>query len=618
MLRLTLTLAILLAVSCGSSFAATESWVEVSSPHFVVLTNSSDKQARGVLDQFERMRWLFHALLPKSSADPVDPIEVIAVKDASSMNLLEPEAYLKKGSLTVGGLFLKTTDKNFVLLRLDAEGDHPFAGVYHEYTHFQLRSATEWLPLWLNEGLAEFMQNTEIRDKDVLIGQPIPGAINYLRQNRMVPLATLFKVDAKSPYYHDEEKGSVFYAESWALTHYLRISDLKNGTNRLSDYVMRISHQEDPVEAAEKAFGNLQKLEMTLYAYVEMGNYQEIRFSSAAAPIDESSFKSIALTQAQADAMRAEFLVYMQRTQDAQALVDTALKVDPDNVQALETNGNLASLRGDKEAALRWYERAVKLDSQNYLAHYHYAAESMNQTGTLNFIQIEDDLRTAIRLKPSFAQAYDLLAMVFAMQHKNQDEAHSLNLRAIQLDPGNVSFRLNASMVLMAMSRYEDAASVLRTAEKMAVKASELAMIQERLKQVEAIQAQGASPSAMSTAPPTGVVDINVTDKVFDIDPGPKHPIESTDGPKHTAVGIIRDMKCDSASQLDFHLETTGKLITLHSNNYLKINLTALGFTPKSDMNHCKDFEGMKAQVQYAESSDKTFDGQLVSVELRK
>jgi hypothetical protein len=35
-------------------------------------------------------------------------------------------------------------------------------------------------------------------------------------------------------------------------------------------------------------------------------------------------------------------------------------------------------------------------------------------------------------------------------------------------------------------------------------------------------------------------------------------------------------------------------------------------------MNPCKDFEGMKARIQYAESSDKTVDGQVIAVELRK
>jgi hypothetical protein len=33
-----------------------ENWLEVRSPHFIVLSDSNEKQARHVADQFERMR----------------------------------------------------------------------------------------------------------------------------------------------------------------------------------------------------------------------------------------------------------------------------------------------------------------------------------------------------------------------------------------------------------------------------------------------------------------------------------------------------------------------------------------------------------------------------------
>jgi hypothetical protein len=69
---------------------------------------------------------------------------------------------------------------------------------------------------------------------------------------------------------------------------------------------------------------------------------------------------------------------------------------------------------------------------------------------------------------------------------------------------------------------------------------------------------------------------------------------------------------------MEFHVDTDKKPVSLYSNNFLKIDLSVLGFTPKGDMNPCKDFEGMKARVQYAESSDKTIDGQVIAVELRK
>jgi len=89
--------------------------------------------------------------------------------------------------------------------------------------------------------LAEFYQNTDIRDKEVLLGEPSTENILLLRQEQLLPLATLFTVDYNSPYYHEENKGSIFYAESWALTHYLEVKDTRENTHRLTDYAKLVS-----------------------------------------------------------------------------------------------------------------------------------------------------------------------------------------------------------------------------------------------------------------------------------------------------------------------------------------------------------------------------------------
>jgi hypothetical protein len=69
---------------------------------------------------------------------------------------------------------------------------------------------------------------------------------------------------------------------------------------------------------------------------------------------------------------------------------------------------------------------------------------------------------------------------------------------------------------------------------------------------------------------------------------------------------------------LEFKVEGAKNTASVYTNDYFKLELTALGFTPTGNMNPCTDFEGKKARVQYAESSDKTVDGQVIAVELRK
>lgn len=619
MLNRLIAFALLAAVACSVASAAPDQWVQVSSSHFVVITNANEKQARHVLDQFERMRWVFQTLFPKANADPSQPIEVYAAKNGRTFQGVEPAAYLAKGSLNLAGMFLDTPDRDYILDRLDAEQEHPFATVYHEYTHLQFRSDGDWMPLWLNEGIAEFFQNTEIRDKDVLIGEASPDNILYLRQQRLIPLPVLFQVDANSPYYHQENKGSVFYSESWALTHMLLISDREKGTNHLGDYMNLMVHHADPVEAAEKAFGNLKQLQSTLDLYINASQYKQLVLHSAAAPIDESSYVVKPITPIEADATRANILSLVHRENEARDLANAILKADPNNVHAREVMGSIEFHAGNHDAARKWYGEAVKLDPKDYLADYYFALTSMESGG--DDAAIEAGLHAAIDGNPNYAPAYDRLASFYGMHHENLDHALALSLRAIKLDPGNLYYRLNASNVLLGARRYSEAITVLQSAAKLARNPGESAMVQSRIDQVNKVQEiqthideerrKYEGQHQAQSGPQQVAETVNVT-------PEPKKYPDEAKGPKHSFIGVMRDVTCSYPSILELRVEGARNSIHVYNNNFSKIDLTVIGFVPKGTMNPCSDFNGMKARVQYAESTDKSVDGQVFAIELRK
>jgi hypothetical protein len=98
----------------------------------------------------------------------------------------------------------------------------------------------------------------------------------------------------------------------------------------------------------------------------------------------------------------------------------------------------------------------------------------------------------------------------------------------------------------------------------------------------------------------------------------PKHPVEPPVGPKHEAVGVIRGVQCSYPAVIEFRVEGAKKTVSLYSSNYYKLDVSALGYTPEGNLNPCTGLEGTKARVQYAESSDKTVDGQVIAIELRK
>jgi tetratricopeptide (TPR) repeat protein len=613
-------LLLIAAGACTAASASPDQWVEVSSAHFSVLTNSNEKQARHVLDQFERMRWVFQTLFPKLNADPPTPIMVYAAKNAKTFQALVPQAYLAKGALPLAGYFLTSQDGNYILLRMDAEEEkHPFATVYHEYTHLQLRSAGEWMPLWLNEGLAEFFQNTTVKDKEVLIGEPSEDDLLYLRQQRLIPLPVLFQVNADSPYYHQEQKGSVFYAEAWALTHFLEITDRENKTNRLPTYVNLMAHHEDSVVASGKAFGDLKQLQNALESYIRSAQYKAFIMHSAAAPIDESSYVAKAITQTEADLERADILSLVHREQEARDLTQSILKADPKNVKALETMGSIELRARNQDAARKWYSEAVKLDSKSFEANYYFARLSMETEGSADSA-IESSYRTAVELNAKYAPAYDGLASYYARNHTKLDEAYALESNAVKLDPGNFYFRMNAANLAAEMGHYDDSAAILQAAIKLARSPVETGMAQSRIDSLaqfrqqrdQAEQERKQYEAQQKEQPRT----VNVQEAV-NVVPEVKHPNEAN-GPKHSILGVMQEVKCSYPSVLELRVVGAKDSVTLYNNNFSKINLTVVGFTPKGSVNPCSDFNGMKARVQYAETTDKTVNGQVLAIELHK
>ena len=635
-MRQTLALLFLfLGTFSASARDSIDHWFEVRSPHFVVLTDTNEKQAHRVASQFERMRAVFHLLMPTASDGAGSPVIVLALKDKKAMQALLPEAYLAKGSLDLAGLFLRAPDKNYILVRLDAQGAHPFATVYHEYTHFMMRNASEWIPLWMNEGLAEFYQNTDIQEKEVLLGEPNTDDILYLRQNRLLPLITLLKVDQTSPYYHEEQKGSVFYAESWALIHYIEISDAQKGTNRLQNYAELLMKKEDPVVAAQQAFGDLGQLQNSLNRYISQGQFMMFKMKKVVA-VDESSFQVRAIPNTDADAIRADVLVYNQRPKDAEALIEAVLRDDPNNAIAHETMGYLKYRERDLQAARKWYGEAVKLNSQSYLAHYYYAAMSMGPTGRGQDPEIESSLRTCIQLNPDFAPAYDALAMYYRSDPAKVNEAHMLNIRAISLEPDNLNYRLNAALLLVNNQRYDDAIAVLKAASHVARTPEQVATVQTRMGQVEQYRAAAAQSRQQEKVAAIRPTATSVTDtrtntitssdgRTFVIKPDTaqdtrKYPTEAPTGLHHTVRGVLRGVQCGYPSVITFNLERSGtpRTLLLYRNDFKQIEFSATNFTPKGDLNPCTDMEGLKAKVQYAEVSDKSVAGQVISVELSK
>jgi tetratricopeptide (TPR) repeat protein len=376
-------------------------------------------------------------------------------------------------------------------------------------------------------------------------------------------------------------------------------------------------------------FGNLDQLQRTLESYVARSSFKYFTITTVT-EVDDTAFKARTLNLPEANAVRADLLAYNQRTKDARALLESVLRDDPNNVLAHETMGYLEFRENNLDAALKWYERAVKLDSQSYLAHYYFASISMREGLSTHAAEAETSLRTAIKLNPNFAPAYDQLAVLYGMQHEKLDEAHILNIQAVQLDPSNLGYRMNTASVLLESARYDDAIAVLQNAISSAKTPEEMALVQNRIGEIQHFQAareqaeranQDAADSKHDDMVEEGLPaseKLDDTGPAFVNPPKLKYPLEMPHGPRHVVDGVIRGVRCTAPAQLELKVESAAKGFRLYSNNYFKIDFTAVNYKPRGEIHPCTDLEGMKARVQYSETSSKSIDGQILSIELSK
>ena len=334
--------------------------------------------------------------------------------------------------------------------------------------------------------------------------------------------------------------------------------------------------------------------------------------------MDDTAFEVQALTEAQADAARADFLAYNERFADARPLLDRVLQEDPQNVLAHETKGLLEFRAGHLEEARKWYEQAVKLDSQSYLAHYYFAAMSMNAgLSSGDDAQVESSLRAAIKLNPSFAPAFDRLAAFDGMRRRNLDEAHMMENTAVQLDPGSVSYRVNAANILMQMERPKDAVAVLRAALRVAKSPAETAMVQNFLTQFEEYTAaRDRQEEAGRSLVEDLKSNVQMNSASAEEDNAGAEPAadEPPKGPRRFLVGTLHNVHCHEPA-IDLTIAAKAKTLALHRGNYYKIRFTALGFTPKGDLNPCQDLEGVTAKVEYVEPAATPATAYVIAIE---
>jgi Protein of unknown function (DUF1570) len=574
---------------------AADNWVEGRSPHFTVYTPASQKEARNVASQFEQIRELFHVAFPTLQTDPAQPIIILAVKGEKGMQELLPEEWETKNHVHVAGLYQEGFDKHYVILQLNVEGDNPYHALYHEYTHSLLHLNFSHLPPWLDEGMAEYLGNAVLGDKESSVGVISQSHLYVLHTNRLIPIETLLTVEHDSPYYNESDRASVFYAESWALVHYLMLSPEARQKHLLTKFLEVWDKTHDQVEAARQAFGDLNKFANTINQYVHQNNFFHVEYKNIQSSNDKQ-FTSRPVSPAEVVALRGDFFVHHNRLDAGKAVLEDAAKLDP--ALPLPHSGlatyyfriQSPSAVADEAAT------AIRLGDTGFFSHYLLAASQWRMgpfQDKPRQIAITELLKCT-ELNPIFAPADDLLSQIYAMSPATQKEAIHFAILAVKNKPGDFQYAFHLTELLHNNNRDAEAKIVAESVVVDAYAPEEKELARQLVDRIAIHKDQPTNGfgSSAGTGATAGTFEAHTVEI-----PAPATSPQSGDRPpgrQKILLGVDGTVSSVDCSKPPEAMVTLDGSITYHVTNIANISITAPGNTPAPE---CSKWAGRKVKL---------------------
>jgi hypothetical protein len=577
----------LLSIFSVTAGAHQKPWIEVRSPHFRVLTNGSHNDARHLAKEFEQMRGVFAERYPEFRLDGGAPLTIFAAVDEATAKSLEPATWKSKGAKPAG-IFHHGWEKEYVMVRLDTMlEDGATQIVYHEYTHTILHRNFHWLPVWLDEGMANFYGYTRFQQHKILVGAPPPT--RYQMPGRsLIPIETLISADQSSAYYHDEDKIYLFYSESWALVHFLMFGPGMERGKRLNQFTSLLQQGAEQKKAFQQVFGDFKEMDHALANYLAKMSFQAGVLSDPP-QIDEKSFNSHTLSLAETEAELGAFHLWTHDLAGARPLVEQALKDDAKLGLAHEDMGFLNFSEGKDAEAFYEFTQANSLDPTLALSLFSRTMLSPIAASDAPADQdaFHDALTNVLSLNPQFAPAYVQLARL-AMRRNDLQTAFGLSRRAEQLEPALAGYHVQSGQILLRMGKASEAANFARF----------VAQRWSGSDHDEAVELWNAIPAGQR----------------------PAGDAPSFTAPKdvQSVEGTVKAVACSGPERsMTFVLNQNDQLLTFHGKGAFNWGFSDTIWYGADHFDFCHHLEGMRTIVRFRPPSDGSYAGDLTEVDIR-
>ncbi|MGA8222041.1 MAG: hypothetical protein WB780_10345 [Candidatus Acidiferrales bacterium] len=617
--------------------AADHPWIEVKSDHFTVLCNSGEKDAREAAADLERIRLVLFKILPGFRADPNAPVVVFVTADDNLYGSLVPDYNKRSRSDKNYSVVRPGRDLNLIVSKSGifqggrAQGELVLPAGVVEPTEYKMKwdyadlvSGVNFhrAPFWFRSGLGDFFSLSVITDNEAKLGLPLRSFTQITSRGLMIPLSTLVTMTTRSPEYKEEVQQRSFYAESWALFHYLMLADEGAHRPQLEHYLQLLAQGKKHLDAAQEAFGDLVKLQDKLTIYFRSYEYPYIALPLPP-PDSGQEFAVYTLTAAESNSWLAEYYLHSKRTTEAKPLIDAALAAEPSLARAHEAMGLYYVLQVDYLNALKEFSAATAGDSKLFLSFYYKGVlSSFGKSGTEIPPSSETDLRRAVELNPMYAPASMALARVIIHRGGNAAEAVAFARQAVESEHDIVRYHLAYADILLQAGDVAKAEAEAQQSLENTLPFSEeedaksLLALAQACKPGGPCKSMASNPTTANTpAPAPESNDADATAAGTSEAAAASGINDAAAAPVSRIRGVVRSLACSADGKV-LTLAVGEKILTFNTTKTTRMSTPETFWLAPSYIDVCKHFAGEPAEVSYRDGRPDSRPLEATSIQI--
>jgi tetratricopeptide (TPR) repeat protein len=406
----------------------------------------------------------------------------------------------------------------------------------------------------------------------------------------------------------------MFYAQSWALIHYMMFGPNMQGGAKLNQFFTKLQQGEEQIKAFQEVFGSLKDMDDAIDQYVRHFAFQ-VGVIKNPAQMNEKDYVARTMTMAETQAEIGGYHLWTHDLANCTAYVSDALHNDPKLGLAHELQAFLDLSKGQNADSLREFTQAFALDPNLYLSLFAKTMLSPIATSAVPADQeaFKSALRAVIAINPLFAPAYVQLARL-AVRQNDLRSALVLSRKAEELEPFRAGYHLQSGQILLRLGQNADAAKFAKyVADRW--RGPDHNEAWELWTRVPESQRPPSDPITESAPKDSQRVEgtiksVSCGKSAPDSDDASQDDQEK-DEQKQDSADTAKDTKWS------FHLDHDGQALTFHRKSNFAWGFSDSLWYGEDHINMCHNLGGLRAIVHFRPPADSSYSGDVAEIEIR-